>query len=239
MMQTAFLILSATLAAAPAQQTRQAFEMEFGKGFAARKAVPAEMVDKSFLSGPKASNWTFALPLDAGTRLCFAKVTYADGKYAGGTLHYFGLPEMKMTVDEFADLRREFPMAGVCENPDVPVCLFHPTEKRLSQPVPEDQADGIGFSPIGEIYGSLITGLGRLRVKTGAIGFRIDFTDAGGKSFPLGTVRNAKGKERLGQATILKALDKNRPELVSEFALVRYFLKGRVTYVPCDPESEK
>ena len=239
MMQTTFLILAAALAAAPAQQTRQAFEMEFGKGFAARKAVPAGLVDKSLRSGPKASNWTFVLPLDAGSRLRFAKVTYANGKFAGGTLQYFGLPEMKMTADEFSALRRKFPMAGVCENPDVPVCLFHPAEKRLSKPVPEERADGLGFSPIDELYGSFATSLNRLRAKTDGIAFRVDFTDAEGKSFSLGTVQNVGGKERLDQATILKALDENRPELVSEFALVQYFLKGRVTYVPCDPESEK
>ena len=67
---------------------------------------------------------------------------------------------MKMTADEFAALRRKFPMAGVCANPDMPVCLFHPTETALSRPMPEEQADGLGFSPISELYGSLITSLG-------------------------------------------------------------------------------
>lgn len=238
-MQTTFLILAAALAAVPASQTRSAFEAAQGKAFLSRKAVPSEMVDKSLLSGPKASNWTFALPLDAGTRLCFAKVTYADGKYADGTMHYFGLPEMKMTADEFAALQRKFPMAGVCENPDVPVCLFHPTEKRLAKPVPEEQVNGLGFLPISELYGSLITSLGRLRVKTDEVTFRVDFTDADGRTVPLGTVRNVRGKERLDQATILKALAEAHPKLVSEFALTQYFLKGRIVYVPCNPESEK
>ena len=232
MMQTTFLILAAALAAAPAQQTRQAFEMEFGKGFAARKAVPAGLVDKSLRSGPKASNWTFVLPLDAGTRLRFAKVTYANGKFAGGTLQYFGLPEMKMTADEFSALRRKFPMAGVCENPDVPVCLFHPAEKRLSKPVPEERADGLGFSPISELYGSFPASLNRLRVKTDEVAFRVDFTDADGRTVPLGTVRNVRGKEQLDQATILKALDEAYPRLVSERALTEWFLKGQIRYTP-------
>lgn len=238
-MQTLFLIVAAALAAVPASQTRSAFEAEQGKPFAVRKAVPAGLIDKSLRSGPDAAEWTFVLPLDSGTRLRFAKVTFKDGKYADGTMHYFGLPEMKMTADEFAALRQKFPMAGVCANPDMPVCLFHPTETALSRPMPEEQADGLGFSPISELYGSLITSLGRLRVKTDEVAFRVDFTDAEGRTIPLGTVRNVRGKDRLDQAAILKTLDKNRPELVSEFALVRYFLKGRVTYVPCDPESEK
>ena len=231
-MQTTFLILAAALAAVPASQTRSAFEAEQGKVFQARKAVPAGLVDKALRSGPKASDWTFALPLDEGPRLRFAKVSFKDGKYAGGTLHYFGLPVMKMTADEFAALRRKFPMAGVCENPDVPVCLFHPAEKRLSKPVPEEQADGLRLSPISELYGSFPASLSRLRVKTDEIAFRVDFTDADGRTVPLGTVRNVRGKEQLDQATILKALDEAYPRLVSERALTEWFLKGQIRYIP-------
>ena len=231
-MQTTILIVAAALAAVPASQTRSAFDVEQGKAFLSRKAVPAKMVDKSLLTGPKASNWTFVLPLDAGTRLRFAKVTYANGKFAGGTLQYFGLPEMKLTADEFAGLRSEFPMAGVCENPDVPVCLFHPTEKRLSKPVPEEQADGLRLSPISELYGSFPASLSRLRVKTDEIAFRVDFTDADGRTVPLGTVRTVRGKEQLDQATILKALDEAYPRLVSERALTEWFLKGQIRYTP-------
>lgn len=240
MMQTMFLIVAAALTAVPASQTRSAFEAEQGKAFAARKAVPAGFVDKSLRSGPKASDWTFALPLDEGPRLRFAKVTFKDGKFEGGTLRYFGLPEMKLTADEFSALRRKFPMAGVCENPDVPVCLFHPAENRLSKPVPKEQAEGLDLSPISELYGSFVVGLNRrLRVKTDEIAFRVDFTDADGRTVPLGTVQNVKGKERLDQVTILKALGESRPELISEFALAQCFLKGRITYVPCDQNSEK
>ena len=236
-MQTLFLVVAAALAAVPAQQTRSAFEAEQGKAFLSRKAVPAKMVDKSLLTGPKASNWTFVLPLDAGTRLRFAKVTYANGKFAGGTLQYFGLPEMKLTADEFAALRRKFPMAGVCENPDVPVCLFHPAEKRLSKPVPEEQADGLRLSPISELYGSFAASQSlnrRLQVKTEGVAFRIDFTDADGRTIPLGTVQNVRKKEQLDQATILKVLGENCPKLVSERELVEYFLAGKVAYVPVD-----
>ena len=235
MMQTMFLIVAAALAAVPASQTRSAFEAEQGKVFQARKAVPAGLVDKALRSGPKASDWTFALPLDEGPRLRFAKVSFKDGKYAGGTLHYFGLPVMKMTADEFAALRRKFPMAGVCENPDVPVCLFHPAEKRLSKPVPEEQADGLRLSPISELYGSFVANPSlnrRLQVKTDEIAFRVDFTDADGRTVPLGTVRNVRGKERLDQATILKALAEAYPQLVSERALTEWFLKGRIRYIP-------
>ena len=235
MMQTTFLILAAALAAVPASQTRSAFEAEQGKVFQARKAVPAGLVDKALRSGPKASDWTFALPLDEGPRLRFAKVSFKDGKYAGGTLQCFGLPVMKMTADEFAALRRKFPMAGVCENPDVPVCLFHPAEKRLSKPVPEEQADGLRLSPISELYGSFVANPSlnrRLQVKTDEIAFRVDFTDADGRTVPLGTVRNVRGKERLDQATILKALAEAYPQLVSERALTEWFLKGRIRYIP-------
>lgn len=237
MMQTTFLILAAALAAVPASQTRSAFGAEQGKVFQARKAVPAGLVDKALRSGPKASDWTFALPLDEGPRLRFAKVSFRDGKYAGGTLHYFGLPVMKMTADEFAALRRKFPMAGVCENPDVPVCLFHPAEKRLSKPVPEEQADGLRLSPISELYGSFAASQSlnrRLQVKTEGIAFRIDFTDADGRTIPLGTVQNVRKKEQLDQATILKVLGENCPKLVSERELVEYFLAGKVAYVPVD-----
>ena len=231
-MQTTFLILAAALAVVPASQTRSAFEAEQGKPFAVRKAVPAGLVDKSLRSGPDATEWTFVLPLDSGTRLRFAKVMFKDGKYADGTMHYFGLPEMKMTADEFSALRRKFPMAGVCANPDTPVCLLHPTETALARPVPEEQADGLGFSPVGELYGSLIAGLGRLRVKTDEIAFRVDFTDADGRTVPLGAVRNVRGKERLDQAAILKALAESYPRLVSERELTELFLKGRIRYAP-------
>lgn len=239
-MQMTFLILAAALAAVPASQTRSAFEAEQGKVFLARKAVPAGLVDKALRSGPKASDWTFALPVDAGPRLCFAKVSFKDSKYASGTLHYFGLPEMKMTAAEFADLRQKFPMAGVCENPDVPVCLFHPAEKRLSKPVPEEQADGLRLSPISELYGSFVANPSlnrRLQVKTDEIAFRVDFTDADGRTVPLGTVRNVRGKERLDQATILKVLAQNCPKLVSERELADYFLRGKIAYVPVDAEG--
>lgn len=232
MMQTAVLLFAALQAAVPASQTRSAFEAEQGKPFAVRKAVPAGLVDKSLRSGPGAAEWTFVLPLDSGTRLRFAKVTFKDGKYADGTMHYFGLPEMKMTADEFAALRRKFPMAGVCANPDMPVCLFHPTETALSRPMPEEQADGLGFSPISELYGSLITSLGRLRVKTDEVAFRVDFTDADGRTVPLGTVRNVRGKDRFDQAAILKTLAEAYPKLVSERELTEQFLKGRIRYAP-------
>lgn len=236
MMLVVGFLFAALQAAAPAQQTRQAFEMEFGKGFAARKAVPAKMVDKSLLSGPKASDWTFALPLDAGSRLGFAKVTFKDGKYASGTLHYFGLPEMKMTAAEFSGLRRKFPMAGVCENPEAPVCLFHPTEKALSHPVPASQAIGLSFLPINELYGQFVANLHRLRVKTDDIAFRVDFTGSDGRSFPLGKVQNVRGKDRLEQPTILKSLAQGCPKLVSERELVEYFLAGNVAFVPVGVE---
>lgn len=239
MTQAAVFLFAALQAAIPAaQQTRSAFEAELAKPFQSRKAVPAGLVDKALRSGPKASEWTFVLPIDAGSRLRFAKVSFKDGKYAVGTLHYFGLPAMKMTATEFSALRRKFVMAGVCENPDVPVCLFHPSERHLSMPVPERQADNLAISPLGELYGLLLTNLPRLKVKTDEVAFRVDFTGSDGRSFPLGIVRNVRGNERLEQATVLKALAENCPKLVSERELTDYFLRGKIAYVPVGAEGD-
>ena len=231
--------VSAPKAPPTRREARVAFEKEWVPYFAGRKMLPAELVAKEFADiSATGAVWTIALPLDDGSRLRFAKVMFKKGKFVSGTMHYMGLPEVALTADDFAELRNRFPMLAACSGKESLACLFRPREKKLRRAIVNPIQISIG--PFGELYGTkFLSALGRLKVQTGDLSWRVDLTRADGVRIELGTVRNVRGRMDVPQDAILKAIGEARPELISERDRAEFYLSGELIYEPVLPGEQK
>lgn len=237
----AFALAGASAVAATRREARAAFEREWEPAFRGRTALPAELAGEGLCDFTATGVvWTIALPVDSDSRLRFVKAAFRDGAFASGTLHVMGLPEAKLAADDFAALRKDFPMLAACDRKGAPACLLYPTKRQRTMSVPEKQAIGLGFNPLGELYGgSFVEALGRLHVSLGKVRCRVDFTGPDGKAFALGETGISRGPEQLTDKTILAALGAERSDLVSERERVEYYLKGRLGYELVLPEEKK
>lgn len=240
-------LASATFAAAtPApssrEEMRKAFERHWTPKFYNREIRPAELVAREFAELSSARmDWTFALPVDDGSRLRFITATFEKGRFVSGTMHVMGLPDVSLTADDFKALRRTFPMLAVCDRKEAPACLFRPKIKNLKMPVPARQKLGIGLDPLREIYGEgfLSAVILRLCASPGAIRCRVTLTGSDGKTVPLGVVKCPRYPDRLNDKTIYAAIAAVRPDLVSEREQAEYYLGGSLDYEFVRPDGAK
>lgn len=229
-------------AEATRRSARAAFEAAWAPSFEARRVLPAERADKEYADFTATGVvWAIALPVDSDSRLRFVKATFGkDGTFASGTMAWMGLPEVKLSADDFAALRRDFPMLAVCDRKDAPACLFRPPQRQMSKRVPAQHAVGLMIDPLRELYGeAFLEALKRLRVDYGSVRCRVDNIGPDGMKFPLGTVGVSQFVESLDDKKVLAAVGAARPDLISERDRVEYHLKGTITYEMVLPETEK
>lgn len=228
------VLKASSSAAHPAtrKEARRTFEAEWGKAFAGKTAA--------FAAAEADGEWLCAMPMAGGSRLCFLRVTRAQGAFVRGTLHYFGLEPIPLKADEYADLRRESPMLAVrlasspAEKSDA--LLFAPTARKLVKPIPPEMRTELAIRPFDALFGDFPDVLsGRLRVKTDALAFRVAHLDAQGTRLELGTLRNVRGEKELGDRKVLDLVGAAFPKLVSDRARTDWFVIGTLVFEPVCP----
>jgi len=220
---------------------RGAFEGMWTKAFSGRKVFPSELVAKEYADFTATGVvWTIALPVADDGRLRFVKASFRDGAFASGTMHWMGLPAVRLSADDLAALRKTFSMLAVCDRRDAPAVLFHAQERRLTKRVPEQHALNLGIDPLRELYGeAFLEAVRRLRVDLGTVRCRVVWKGPDGMRIVLGEVGIARSVECLGEKAVCEAVGAANPDLVSERERVERYLKGILSYEMILSEPKK
>lgn len=218
-------VMSTSTMAAPSPQevARRDFEKQYVEFFTGKTARPPSKSDSS------SGRLLIALPVDDDSRLQFIEATFLNGHFEHGTLHRFGLPDVLLSRSDFVELRRDYPMAAAGEFFKNDVVLLSPSSHKLSWKVPETMRRRFWIDPIADLYGTFLTSIGRLGVKTDDVAYRVVFIDKSGKKSELACIENKRGLSSLGSDKLLARLGEISG-LVSDRERVEYFMSGTVQY---------